>query len=108
MVGGDFLSQPRPCMGCSAWEWVNEWKAEETSLHVRLKLRPYVIQSPSKISSGVHGRTSLGYWIGMLVYICYKECRYVAGCMSIHSVCVSVGTYLVETMSRNLKGDRNM
>jgi len=20
MVGGDFLSQPRPCMGCSAWE----------------------------------------------------------------------------------------
>jgi len=20
MVGGDFLSRPRPCMGCSAWE----------------------------------------------------------------------------------------
>jgi hypothetical protein len=20
MVGGDFLSQPRPCMGCSVWE----------------------------------------------------------------------------------------
>ena len=25
MVGGDFLSRPRPCMGCSAWEWVSEW-----------------------------------------------------------------------------------
>ena len=23
MVGGDFLSRPRPCMGCSASEWVN-------------------------------------------------------------------------------------
>jgi len=23
MVGGDFLSRPRPCMGCSAWEWVS-------------------------------------------------------------------------------------
>jgi hypothetical protein len=22
MVGGDFLSRPRPCMGCSAWKWV--------------------------------------------------------------------------------------
>jgi len=20
--GGGFLSRPRPCMGCSAWEWV--------------------------------------------------------------------------------------
>jgi hypothetical protein len=20
MVGGDFLSRPRPCMGCSAWD----------------------------------------------------------------------------------------
>jgi len=35
---------------------------------------------------GVHGCTSLGYWIVMLIYICYKECLYVAGCMSIHSV----------------------
>jgi hypothetical protein len=25
MVGGDFLSRPRPCMGCSAWEWVGEY-----------------------------------------------------------------------------------
>jgi hypothetical protein len=25
MVGGDFLSRPRSCMGCSAWEWVSEW-----------------------------------------------------------------------------------
>jgi hypothetical protein len=22
MVGGDFLSRPRPSMGCSAWEWM--------------------------------------------------------------------------------------
>jgi len=35
---------------------------------------------------GVHGRTSSGYRIGMLIYICYKECRSVCGCMSIHSV----------------------
>ena len=25
MVGGDFLNWPRPCMGCSAWEWVSKW-----------------------------------------------------------------------------------
>ena len=25
MVGGEFLSRPRPCMGCSAWEWVSEF-----------------------------------------------------------------------------------
>ena len=25
MVGGDFLSRPRPCIGCSAWEWVSEF-----------------------------------------------------------------------------------
>jgi hypothetical protein len=24
MVGGDFLSRPRPCMGCIAWEWVSD------------------------------------------------------------------------------------
>jgi hypothetical protein len=23
MAGGDFLSRPIPCMGCSAWEWVS-------------------------------------------------------------------------------------
>ena len=23
MVGGDFLSRPRTCMGCSGWEWVS-------------------------------------------------------------------------------------
>jgi hypothetical protein len=23
MVGGDFLSRPKHCMGCSAWEWVS-------------------------------------------------------------------------------------
>jgi len=22
IIGGGFLSRPRPCMGCSAWEWV--------------------------------------------------------------------------------------
>jgi hypothetical protein len=38
---------------------------------------------------GVHGCTLLGYWIGMLIYICYKECR-VCGCMSIHSICMCV------------------
>jgi hypothetical protein len=21
MVGGDFFSRPRPCIGCSVWEW---------------------------------------------------------------------------------------
>jgi hypothetical protein len=25
MVGGDFLSRPRPCMVCSAWECVSEF-----------------------------------------------------------------------------------
>ena len=59
-----------------------------TSLHFKilksytktLKIRPYMFRSPLKPSSGVHGHTFLGYWIGMLIYICYKECRYVAVC----------------------------
>jgi len=38
----------------------------------------------------------------MLIYIRYEECRYVAGCQFIPSVCVCVGTYLVETMSWNV------
>jgi len=63
-----------------------------------LKIRPYMFWSPLKPSSGVHGRTSLGYWIGMLIYICYKECRYAAVCQFIPSVCMCVGTYLVETV----------
>jgi len=25
MIGGGFLSRPRPCMGCAAWEWVSEF-----------------------------------------------------------------------------------
>ena len=33
----------------------------------------------------------------MLIYICYIDCRYVAVCQFIPSVCVGVGTYLVET-----------
>jgi len=45
---------------------------------------------------GVRGRTLLGYWIGMLIYICYKECWYVAVCQFIPSVCVW-GYHLVET-----------
>jgi hypothetical protein len=36
----------------------------------------------------VHGRTSLRYWIVMFIYIRYKVS--VCGCMSVHSVCVSV------------------
>jgi len=32
----------------------------------------------------------------MLIYICYKECRYVAVCQFIPSVCLCVDTYLVE------------
>jgi hypothetical protein len=53
---------------------------------------------------GVHGRTWLRYWIGMLIYICYKECLYVDVCQFIPCVCVCVcvGTYLVDTMSWNL------
>jgi len=38
---------------------------------------------PLKPSLGVHGRTSLGYLIGMLIYIRYKECQYVAVCQFI-------------------------
>ena len=72
----------------------NSW----TSLHFKtlkshtktLKIRPYMFRSPLKPSSGVQGRTSLGYWIGMLIYICYKHCRYVAVCQLIQSVCVCV------------------
>jgi hypothetical protein len=48
-----------------------------------LKIRPHIFQSLFKQSSGVHGRTLLCYWIGMLIYICYKECRYVAVCQFI-------------------------
>jgi hypothetical protein len=50
-----------------------------------------MFRSSLKPSSGVHGRTSLGYRIGMLIYICYKECRYVAICQFSPSVCVCVG-----------------
>jgi hypothetical protein len=36
MVGGDFLSQPRPCMGCIAWEWsdrvVGSWEHDDGRL----------------------------------------------------------------------------
>jgi hypothetical protein len=42
------------------------------------------------IFRGAHGRTSLRYWTGMLIYICYKECQYVAVCQFIPSVCVCV------------------
>jgi len=60
-----------------------------------------MFRSPLKPSSG---RTLLGYRIGMLIYICYKECRYVAVCQFIPSVrvCVSVCAYLVENVSWNI------
>jgi hypothetical protein len=35
----------------------------------------------------VHVRTSLGYGIGMLIYICYKECHNVSVCQFIPCVC---------------------
>jgi hypothetical protein len=39
----------------------------------------------------------------LLIYICYKKCRYVAVCQFIPSVCVGVcGYHLVETMSWNV------
>jgi len=28
MIGGGFLSRPRTCMGCSAWEWVSPLEEE--------------------------------------------------------------------------------
>ena len=57
-----------------------------------LKICPCIFRSPLKPSSGgpVRGHTSLRYWIGMLIYICYKECRYVAVCQFILCVCVCV------------------
>jgi hypothetical protein len=66
-----------------------------TSLHFKtlnshtktLKIRPYIFRSVLKPSSGVHGRTSLCYWIGMLIYNCYKECRYVTGWLYVSSFC---------------------
>jgi hypothetical protein len=60
-----------------------------------LKIRPKCFGLLSSNPQGVHGRTSLRYWIGMLIYICYKECRYVTVCQFIPSVCVC--TYLVDT-----------
>jgi hypothetical protein len=42
----------------------------------------------------VHGRTLLGYWIGMLIYICCKECRCVAVCQFIPSVCVCLFVFV--------------
>ena len=49
-----------------------------------LKIRPYIFWSSLKPSfQGVRGCASLGYWIGILVYIRYKECRYVAVCQFI-------------------------
>jgi hypothetical protein len=57
--------------------------------HIKtLKIRPYMLCLLWNHLQGVYGRTLLGYWIGMLIYICYKECRYVAVCQFIPSVCV--------------------
>jgi hypothetical protein len=49
-----------------------------------------MFRSPLKPSLGGHGRTSLRYGIGMLIYICYTDCRYVAVCQFIPTVCVCV------------------
>ena len=60
-----------------------------TSLHFKtlkhLKFAPTCFSSLWNHPQGVHGCTSLGYWIGMLIYICYKECRFVAVCQFIPS-----------------------
>jgi hypothetical protein len=69
-----------------------------TSLHFKIlkshtktfKICPFMFRSPLKPSSGVHGCTLLSYWIGMLIYISYKECRYVAVCQFIPSACACV------------------
>jgi hypothetical protein len=59
MVGGDFLSRPRPCMGCSAWEWreVSEWVSEGTLKTFRiyqLVCTNFVTHACSIASEGVY------------------------------------------------------
>jgi hypothetical protein len=41
MVGGDYSSRPRPCMGCSAWVdgWMDGWMA--VTFGAVIKGRPY-------------------------------------------------------------------
>ena len=47
---------------------------------------------------GDHRRTLLGNWIGVLIYICYKEFRYVAVCQFIHLDQIGIHT---QTHRRN-------
>jgi hypothetical protein len=93
------------------WHWPNYWLVlffivPTHALHYTLKHLKFAATCFGLLwnhPQGVHGCTLLGYWIGMLIFICYKECRYVAVCQFIPSVCVCVwvGTYLVKTMSWN-------
>jgi len=77
-----------------------------TSLHFEtlkphtktLKILPYMFRSPLKPSSGgpwPYFATLLNWNVDLHLLKGVSVC----GCMSIHSVCVCVGTYLAETMS---------
>jgi len=49
--------------------------------HTKTKFAPTYFGLLWNHLQGVHGRTLLGYWIRMLIYSCYKGCRYVAMCV---------------------------
>jgi hypothetical protein len=55
MVGGDFLSLPRPCMGCSAWvdRWMDGWM--RAPAHVQT-----VIEQVQNFDSWLLGRMITG------------------------------------------------
>lgn len=45
MVGGDYLSQPRPYMGCNDWEWVSECEVMWGVYVVELMMFSIVVES---------------------------------------------------------------
>jgi hypothetical protein len=62
MVGGDFLSPPRPCMGCSAWVdgWISNYYKYMTCISEIL-----LLINSHKTTVGQNSRhTANKYWSG--------------------------------------------
>jgi hypothetical protein len=75
MVGGDFLSQPRPCIGCSTWECVSEFQEAVSSFKPELKrFLGFAKISPSSLFM-LHGciSSSVAYLMSWSMYPDFAE-----------------------------------